>query len=104
MNLALFVLDTDILTLFREGHPNVCHRANLCLAPNLATTIVTFEEQLTGWYSQVRKSKNDQKLVWAYEELAHTGVFFDHAGPVLNHRRRRASIGFESTADSNWYE
>ena len=46
MNLYLF--DTDMLTLFSEGHPRVCERASSHPAESLITSIVTVEEQLSG--------------------------------------------------------
>lgn len=73
MNLYLF--DTDMLTLFSEGHPRVCERASSHPAESLITSIVTVEEQLSGWYTVLRQAKNDQQLVSAYEGMTYSIQF-----------------------------
>jgi tRNA(fMet)-specific endonuclease VapC len=66
----LYVLDTDILTLFQRNHPTVLTRVAEHSADNLAISVVTVEEQLSGWYAQIRKAKGPDKLAWAYASLA----------------------------------
>jgi tRNA(fMet)-specific endonuclease VapC len=36
----------------------------------LATTVLSVEEQLSGWYTQVRKAKGHARLALAYARLA----------------------------------
>ncbi len=43
-----YVLDTDILRLFQEGHEAVCQRICAHALVELATTVITVEEQLSG--------------------------------------------------------
>ncbi len=64
------VLDTDMLTLFQEGHPVVCRRMLERPAEAIAVTVLTVEEQLSGWYTQVRQAKSPARLAWAYGRLA----------------------------------
>ena len=52
--MSLHVLDTDSLTLLLHGHAEIGRRAASCEQAELALTIVTVEETLTGWYSQIR--------------------------------------------------
>jgi tRNA(fMet)-specific endonuclease VapC len=67
--MSLFVLDTDILTLYQRGHPAVQRVA--AINPNqLAVTVVTVEEQLSGWYSLLRSAKAPEQLSKAYDRLA----------------------------------
>lgn len=66
----LFVLDTDILTLFQLKHPTVVARVAEHASDRIAISVVTVEEQLSGWYTQIRKAKDSEKLVWAYGRLA----------------------------------
>jgi tRNA(fMet)-specific endonuclease VapC len=40
----------------------------LCI--RIAIAVVTVEEQLSGWYTQLRKAKRPQELAWAYGRLA----------------------------------
>ena len=73
--MTLYVLDTDHLTLFRYGHAAVTARVDATPADQLATTIVTIEEQLTGWYTLLRKCKRQREIVVAYEQLAESVLF-----------------------------
>jgi tRNA(fMet)-specific endonuclease VapC len=67
-----FVLDTDTLTLFQEGHPGVCEQF-LRQPPNaVAITVLSVEEQLSGWYAQLRQAKRPEKLAWAYRRMSET--------------------------------
>jgi len=67
--MSLHILDTDHLTLFRAGHPQVAAHVSATPAPQIAVTIITVDEQLTGWYTQLRKARDPVKLAWAYERL-----------------------------------
>lgn len=67
--MSLYILDTDHLTLYRYGHPEITARVQATSADQLATTIVSIEEQLTGWYAQIRRSRDLEKLARAYEGL-----------------------------------
>jgi tRNA(fMet)-specific endonuclease VapC len=66
----LFILDTDMLTLFQRSHPTVMARVAEHSSDKITISVVTVEEQLSGWYSQLRKAKNPEKLAWAYRRLA----------------------------------
>src|SRR5258708_1349305 len=70
--MSLFVLDTDILTLFQEGHATVQQRVAAWPLPDLAITVLSVEEQLSGWYTYVRQAKQIDKLALGYERLANT--------------------------------
>ena len=50
----LFVLDTDILTLFEREHATVAARIAEHAPAEIAISVVTVEEQLSGWYAQLR--------------------------------------------------
>jgi tRNA(fMet)-specific endonuclease VapC len=65
----LWVLDTDSLTLLYRGHESVCRRARAHAKNELAVTIVTVEEVLTGWYAQIRRATDDDQLCGAYRAL-----------------------------------
>lgn len=67
--MPLHVLDTDVLTLLRCGNDEVRRRAVAVPPDELAVTIVTVEESLTGWYSKIRRTRSDDALVRAYAWL-----------------------------------
>ncbi len=73
--MSLFVLDTDILTLFERGHAIVAARVAEHPPTEIAVSVVTVEEQLSGWYAQLRKAKGSERLAWAYRRLAATVRF-----------------------------
>jgi tRNA(fMet)-specific endonuclease VapC len=73
--MSLYVLDTDILQLFQDEHPTVIARVRAVAPADRATTVLTVEEQLSGWYTQLRQAKTPERLAWAYRRLAATVRF-----------------------------
>ena len=73
--MSLFVLDTDTLTLIRQDHPLVLSRVAARTPTELAITVLTVEEQLSGWYTLLRQAKDPRRLVLAYEKLGDTVPF-----------------------------
>jgi tRNA(fMet)-specific endonuclease VapC len=78
----VFVLDTDILTLYREGHALVCQRIDAQPAAALAITVMSVEEQLSGWYTMLRRARQPPELARAYQRLG-TTVQFLARWPIL---------------------
>jgi tRNA(fMet)-specific endonuclease VapC len=70
--MALFVLDTDILVLFQEGDANVLNQVLMHPMDDLAVTAISIEEQLSGWYTLLRRSKDPKRLARAYQRLVDT--------------------------------
>ncbi len=68
--MSLHVLDTDILSLLQEGHAAVLARVAACSAEDLAITVISVEEQLSGWYRRLRRGKNPEHLAKVYDHLA----------------------------------
>jgi tRNA(fMet)-specific endonuclease VapC len=73
--MRLYVLDTDILTLFQRQHPVVLQNIEAHAHDQLAITVITVEEQLTGWYRVVRRAKRVEKLAEAYDRLTNAVSF-----------------------------
>ena len=98
--MSLYLLDSDILTLFSQGNPRVCQRVLNCPLSDLATSIVCVEEALSGWYGLLRKSKSDQQTVLAYRRMTETMVTlkgfpirtFDLAAATRFHSLRAAKL------------
>ena len=67
--MSLYVLDTDHLSLYRYGHPEVSAHIEATPADQLAVTIITIEEQLRAWYTQVRRARDMDRLARAYQGL-----------------------------------
>ncbi len=81
--MPLYVLDTDILSLLREGHAEVCRRVGLQPIGEVVTTAITVEEHLTGWYSLLRSVKRPDRLELAYDSLIRATLFFSRL-PIRN--------------------
>jgi tRNA(fMet)-specific endonuclease VapC len=76
--MTLYVVDTDILSLYQRNHPQVCTRIRLARQNNIAikTTVITVEEQYGGRLAQIRKAQNSEALISAYDRLAATFTLF----------------------------
>ena len=68
--MSLYVLDTDTLSPYQHGLPDLVSKVDAHPPHELAITVVTVEEQLTGWYSLLRKVRGPDEEVRAYERLA----------------------------------
>ncbi|MDM8516792.1 type II toxin-antitoxin system VapC family toxin [Desulfobacterales bacterium HSG16] len=73
----MFILDTDHISLFQRNHPAVVAKILKTSADKLATTIITAEEQLRGRLNRVRKARNDEEIVRAYNNLSATLLYFN---------------------------
>jgi tRNA(fMet)-specific endonuclease VapC len=70
--MRLSILDTDTLSLFRQGHEGIIRRISQCAPEELAITVITAEEQLSGWFTLLRRSKSNADLARTYQRLADT--------------------------------
>ncbi len=70
--MALYALDTDIYSLFRHGDPRVSTQILRHAADELAVTVITVEESLSGWYTLLRRAKSPDRIAHAYSRLADT--------------------------------
>src|SRR5437868_15480194 len=82
--MSLFVLDTDTLTLFERKHATVVARIAEHSPSEIAISVVTVEEQLSGWYAQLRQAKRPERLAWAYRRLSETVRFLARL-PILTY-------------------
>jgi len=68
--MSLFVLDSDILSLFEDGDPIVSARVAAHPAEEISVAIIVVEEAISAWYSMIRKAKDPRQLARAYDGLA----------------------------------
>lgn len=72
----MFILDTDHATFYQQGHASL-HRHLMDISPNqIATTVITYEEQVSGRLAVVRRAQEPQKRVKAFFWLQQTLAFF----------------------------
>jgi tRNA(fMet)-specific endonuclease VapC len=72
----MFILDTDYISLFQRHHPQVSARVLATPPLELATTVVTVEEQLRGRLERIRRARSDAEVVRAYQNLLATVLYF----------------------------
>jgi len=79
----LYVMDTDTVSLYQHGHPRVCAAVNAQAAGEVVITVMTIEEQLSGWYSELRRARTPAKLAGIYQRMANTVRFYSSL-PILS--------------------
>lgn len=72
--MTLFALDTDTVTLLRQADPNVLAQVAVRQPGEVKTTVITIEEQLTGWYNRLRRVRRPDQIEFVYAQLAQTVV------------------------------
>jgi tRNA(fMet)-specific endonuclease VapC len=72
----MYILDTDHISLFQRRDTAVLARVLTTPAVELATTVITVEEQLRGRLAQVRRARSDAEVVRSYHSLLATIVYF----------------------------
>lgn len=68
----MLLLDTDHLSLLERGGPAslpLQRRLEALPAAEIATTIITYEEQMRGWLARAAQAKTTTQLVTAYARL-----------------------------------
>jgi tRNA(fMet)-specific endonuclease VapC len=69
---SLFLLDTEHFTLYQMGHPQLLQNIARHLTDQLAISVITVEEQLTGWQPALHQAKDDARREQIYQRLALT--------------------------------
>ena len=68
----MHLLDTDHLSLLERGGPAslpLQSRLERIPAAEIATTIITYEEQMRGWLARVAQARTLERLITAYARL-----------------------------------
>ncbi len=68
--MSLYLFDTDHLSLYQAGHPRVLQNLMRHLQDQLAITVITVEEQLSGWQTALRKARDDIRRAEIYRRMA----------------------------------
>jgi tRNA(fMet)-specific endonuclease VapC len=69
---SLFLLDTDHLSLYQRGHSQLLRNIALHLTDQLAISVISVEEQLTGWQRALHQAKDDLRREQIYRRMART--------------------------------
>ena len=68
----LKLLDTNTLSLFRTGNAAIARRLLATPPERIVVSVITVEEQLNGWYTQLRLPQSDERLADVYARIAGT--------------------------------
>src|SRR5438876_12460480 len=68
--MAAYVLDTDTLSLYQRDHPVVLQQVAAHAHDLLAISVVTVEEQISGWSRLARAARTPQQHELASQFLA----------------------------------
>ena len=74
--MSLYVLDTDVMTLYQHGHPSVVQQVLAHPVAQLAIAVISVEEELTGWYTRLRQVRKRDQLARVYQRLSEVVPFF----------------------------
>ena len=80
--MTTFVLDTDMMSLLQRGDRGVAAHFDRHQPYDVATTIISVEEQLSGWYALLRRAKTPMDLARIYGHMSET-VRFLGTLPIL---------------------
>lgn len=67
-----YILDTDTLSLHANGHPSVRAAVDAKRPSELAITVISVEEQLSGWYALLRQVRSTQDQADVYLRMTVT--------------------------------
>src|SRR5262245_59345869 len=70
--MSLYVLDTDIFSWLQHRHPTVSSRVLARPPGEVAITVISVEEQISGWYTMLRQARRPDDLALAYQSLIDT--------------------------------
>lgn len=73
--MSLYILDTDIMTLYQYGHPRVTQAVLAHRLDELAIAVISVEEELTGWYTKLRQVRKREELASVYQRLSEAVPF-----------------------------
>jgi tRNA(fMet)-specific endonuclease VapC len=91
---SLYVIDTDLLSLYPRGHPVLTAKVDSHPPQDLSITVITVEEELAGWYALLRQARS-------HEEQARVSGRLAEAIPILARWRifpmtHSAILGYEA--------
>jgi tRNA(fMet)-specific endonuclease VapC len=67
--LSLWILDTDHVSLFQRGHPQIVNCLAEVAPTDISITVITLEEQIRGRFDMIRRAASPSELILAYRNL-----------------------------------
>jgi hypothetical protein len=72
-----------MLTIYEDGHAKVTERVAAHPPQELATTVISVEEQPSGWFTMLRRAKSREALAQILQRLAKTVAFIGRI-PIIS--------------------
>jgi len=93
----MYILDTDHASLYQQGHPALGRRLDRLPPNQLTTSVITYDEQVSGRLAVIHKARTPQERIQAYYWLQRTLHFFCRI-PVLPFDEAAATMFQQLTA------
>jgi tRNA(fMet)-specific endonuclease VapC len=75
--MPLYIFDTDIAGFIQQEYPSVIQRIqSLSFDDKLATTIITVNEDLSGWQAKCHRARDPLARSWSYQKLQEAFSFY----------------------------
>lgn len=87
----MFVFDTDHASLYQQAHPALGERLRTLLEPQLAITVVSYEEQISGRLAVIHRARQPQERIQAFFWLQQTLHFYCQM-PILAFDQQSAEL------------
>lgn len=73
----LYILDTDHISLLQQKHPLIMAKINQINPNNIVVTIISFQEQVKGWFNLINRNGDNASIIWAYQGLSDVIKYFN---------------------------
>ncbi|MBD1843351.1 type II toxin-antitoxin system VapC family toxin [Cyanobacteria bacterium FACHB-63] len=94
-----YVLDTDHFTLLQRSHPILIQRISSFPINALGITVITMEESVQGWLSEIRKASKSNR------DCAHQlGIAYDNLRDVIRFLSSFQTLSFTESASVRFTE
>ena len=67
--MSLYLLDTDTISLIEQRHPTVTQRVATHPTSDVAISVISVQEQVTGWLSSINRARQRPQIENAYQRL-----------------------------------
>ena len=73
----MYILDTDHISLFLQNNSVIKQRVIAIPSQEIATTIISVQEQTRGWLNVINQCGNSDRVLWGYTGLSKAVQFFN---------------------------
>jgi tRNA(fMet)-specific endonuclease VapC len=73
--MSLYILDTDVLTLYAHGDANVTRQVFAHATDELAIAVISAQEMIEGWLGFIKRQTQPDRIARGYYEFARTVTF-----------------------------